>query len=189
PWPVAEEPEPQPSPGPPHAATGSVAVAGIEKAKERYERQLIAQGLAQCDGCILGTSRLLEISPNTLRKKIKKYGLAADDDASNARGKEKKALAVSRLRAYSSWAELEKLPAMQQIERIENVPSLQTLEMFDLVVAAASNRALEDPFRGEETALVAQALACILPSSACSERLRHDLLGEVLRVIGNCRRL
>jgi len=156
---------------------------------DRYERRLIAQGLAQCDGCKLGTSRLLDIAPNTLRKKIKRYGLAAGDDASNARGEERQTLAVSRLRAYSSWAELKKLPAAQQIERIKDVPSHQTREMFDLVVAAASNVALEDPFRGEETALVAQALACILPSSACSERLRHDLLGEVLRVIGNCRRL
>src|SRR6185436_13764044 len=70
-----------------------------------------------------------------------------------------------------------------------DIPALQTREMFDLVLAAATTSALEDPCRGEEIALVAKALAVALPRSHCSDRLRRDLLGEVLRVIGNCRRL
>ena len=84
---------------------------------------------------------------------------------------------------------VEGLPAAQQIERLAATPSWQTREMFDVVVAAAAAGALEDPWRGEETALVAQALAGLLPRSSCPEPLRHDLLGEVLKVIGNCRRL
>ncbi len=187
-WPVAEEPQPAAQ-----AETGFVAVASLDSAKDGFERELIAKGLAQCGGCILETARLLDIARNTLRTKMRKYGLAGDDRSPGGPlapvEAEKRARALDRLRAYSLWEELKRLPAPEQIERIETSPTLQTRELFEAVMAAASAAALDDPFRGEETALVAFSLANAIPSSRCPERSRHDLLSEALQVIGNCRRL
>ena len=42
---------------------------------ERYDRQLISAALTQSKGKIRETSRLLGIARNTLRSKMKKYGL------------------------------------------------------------------------------------------------------------------
>jgi tetratricopeptide (TPR) repeat protein len=46
-------------------------------ALERLDRDLVAAALAQSQGSIRGTTRLLRISRTTLRAKMKKYGLAA----------------------------------------------------------------------------------------------------------------
>jgi Nif-specific regulatory protein len=51
-----------------------------EEALDRYDRQLIAAGLAQSGGKIRETARLLGIARNTLRAKMKKYGLLASGD-------------------------------------------------------------------------------------------------------------
>jgi DNA-binding protein Fis len=42
---------------------------------ERYDRQLIAEGLARCQGHIGETCQLLGISRNTLRERMSRYGL------------------------------------------------------------------------------------------------------------------
>jgi two-component system, NtrC family, response regulator AtoC len=57
-----------------------LAGGGYEAALERYDRQLILAGLAQCRGKIRETARLLGIARNTLRAKMKKYGLQASGD-------------------------------------------------------------------------------------------------------------
>jgi Nif-specific regulatory protein len=54
---------------------------GYEEALERYDRQLISAGLAQSGGKIRETARLLGIARNTLRAKMKKYGLTGTDSA------------------------------------------------------------------------------------------------------------
>ena len=64
--PVAPEP-PEPPP--------SLADGGYEAARERYDRQLVAAALDECGGSIRETARLLGISRNTLRNKMKRYGL------------------------------------------------------------------------------------------------------------------
>ena len=194
PAPAAAE-ETAPRPALPTAPDGPRVVRGFDAAIEHYDRQLIARALALCEGSILGTTRFLDISRNTLKAKIKLFGLesavrrSSDELEGHPALSESEKQEVERLRAWSSWAELRKLPAAQQIERLRKVQALQTREMFDAVLAAAAAAALEDPARGEETALVARALSGILPKSWCSEASRHDLLGEALRVIGNCRRL
>ena len=55
--------------------TVSLAPGGYEEALDRYDRQLISAALAQSKGKIRETARLLGIARNTLRSKMKKYGL------------------------------------------------------------------------------------------------------------------
>jgi DNA-binding NtrC family response regulator len=57
-----------------------LAEGGYEEALERYDRQLIAAGLAQTHGRIRETARLLDIARNTLRAKMKRYGLTGSGD-------------------------------------------------------------------------------------------------------------
>ncbi|HKH44131.1 MAG TPA: sigma 54-interacting transcriptional regulator [Thermoanaerobaculia bacterium] len=61
-----------------------LAGGGYEEALERYDRQLITAGLAQCGGKIRETARLLGIARNTLRAKMKKYGLSGTDSGEAA---------------------------------------------------------------------------------------------------------
>jgi Nif-specific regulatory protein len=61
-----------------------LADGGYEEAVERYDRQLIQAGLAQCGGKIRETARLLGIARNTLRAKMKKYGLTGTDSGEAA---------------------------------------------------------------------------------------------------------
>jgi Nif-specific regulatory protein len=53
----------------------SLGPGGYEETLERYDRQLISAALAQCKGKIRETARVLGIARNTLRAKMKKYGL------------------------------------------------------------------------------------------------------------------
>jgi DNA-binding NtrC family response regulator len=53
----------------------SLEPGGYEETLERYDRQLISAALAQCKGRIRETARVLGIARNTLRAKMKKYGL------------------------------------------------------------------------------------------------------------------
>jgi DNA-binding NtrC family response regulator len=70
----AAAPRPPEDPGPSPAL---LLGGGYEAALDRYDRQLILAGLAQCNGKIRETARLLGIARNTLRAKMKKYGLQA----------------------------------------------------------------------------------------------------------------
>jgi Nif-specific regulatory protein len=64
--------------------TIQLADGGYENALDRYDRQLIVAGLAQCGGKIRETARLLGIARNTLRAKMKKYGLSGTDSGEAA---------------------------------------------------------------------------------------------------------
>jgi tetratricopeptide (TPR) repeat protein len=97
--------------------------------------------------------------------------------------------ARSRLLARAAWAELKSLCPEEQVERIQAEPALQTLEMFEVVVEEAASLAPHDPFLGEETALVAHALAGCLPQGRFSQAFRNDRLSEAMEVVANCRRL
>lgn len=174
----------------PAPAAASLALGGYEEALERYDRDLIAAGLARCGGRVRETSRLLGISRNTLRGKIRKYGLpAGDSEPFPAVPDEKDDPALSRLRARAWWAELKTLPHGQQSERIKTVSSLQTREMFDMMIEEAAAAALNDPHLGEATALLAHTLAGLLPRGRCPEPARNDLQGGALVIVANCRRL
>ncbi|HET9225646.1 MAG TPA: sigma 54-interacting transcriptional regulator, partial [Thermoanaerobaculia bacterium] len=70
----------QPPDAPGFSATVRLADGGYEDALERYDRQLIAAGLAQTSGRIRETARLLGIARNTLRAKMKRYGLSGEGD-------------------------------------------------------------------------------------------------------------
>jgi DNA-binding NtrC family response regulator len=48
---------------------------GYEAALDSYDRQLVAAALARSGGRIRETARLLGIARNTLRAKMKKYGM------------------------------------------------------------------------------------------------------------------
>ena len=60
---------------PPDAAT-SLTEHGYKEALERYDRQLIAAGLAQCKGEIAEASELLGLPRERLRAKLERYFLA-----------------------------------------------------------------------------------------------------------------
>jgi DNA-binding protein Fis len=61
---------PEPPPVPSHLTAGD-----YEKALEHYERHLITAALARCQGHLSETCRLLGISRNTLKSRMKQYGL------------------------------------------------------------------------------------------------------------------
>ena len=69
-----------PADAPGLSPTVRLADGGYEEALERYDRQLIAAGLAQTQGRIRETARLLDIARNTLRAKMKRYGLTGSGD-------------------------------------------------------------------------------------------------------------
>jgi Nif-specific regulatory protein len=70
----------QPPDAPGLSATVRLSEGGYEEALERYDRQLIGAGLAQTNGRIRETARLLGIARNTLRAKMKRYGLSGVGD-------------------------------------------------------------------------------------------------------------
>ena len=71
-----------PADAPGLSPTVRLSDGGYEEALERYDRQLIGAGLAQTNGRIRETARLLGIARNTLRAKMKRYGLTGlgEDD-------------------------------------------------------------------------------------------------------------
>jgi hypothetical protein len=73
--PVSHPPERGETPLAPLGVPEQLADGGYEEALERYDRQLIAAALDQCGGRFRAASRLLGISRNTLRAKMKRYGL------------------------------------------------------------------------------------------------------------------
>ncbi|HEX5716440.1 MAG TPA: sigma 54-interacting transcriptional regulator [Thermoanaerobaculia bacterium] len=70
----------QPPDAPGLSATVRLSEGGYEEALERYDRQLIAAGLAQTNGRIRETARLLGIARNTLRAKMKRYGMGGEGE-------------------------------------------------------------------------------------------------------------
>lgn len=184
------------------SATGATAATtgpagGYDEAWERYDRALLVAGLDRCGGRVRETARLLKISRNTLRDKMKKYGIevgelsAAPDAGPGPTHQDEEVQALDRvLRARALWRELKSLPSGQRLERLQTVSSLQTREMFEAMLDEASATAPNDPLRGEETARLAQTLAGLLQlRSRFPEAERNDLQGESLLVIGDCRRL
>lgn len=118
--------------------------------------------------------------------------LAPSDDARNAvlvLLEQEQRQALCRLLARGRWTELRRLPVRQQRDRIEADPALRTVEMFSTLAAEAASTSREDPLLGEETALLAHALAGALPADHYPEPFRNDLQGEALALVANCRRL
>ncbi|MCL4840000.1 MAG: sigma 54-interacting transcriptional regulator, partial [Thermoanaerobaculia bacterium] len=64
-----------PRPVAPAPAAGTLAEGGYERALEELDRQLLARALEECGGKIREAARLLGIARNTLKAKMKKYGL------------------------------------------------------------------------------------------------------------------
>jgi DNA-binding protein Fis len=76
--PAATQPVGEPGPAlvpEPPAPPSRLAPGDYEEALARYDRELIAAGLAQCQGRIGETCRLLGISRTALVAKMKRYGL------------------------------------------------------------------------------------------------------------------
>lgn len=180
---------------PPSETPGPVGT--YDEARERYDRALIMAGLERCGGRVRETARLLKISRNTLRDRIKKYGIeveelsAAPDAGPGPAHQDEEVQALDRvLRARAWWGELRSLPPGQRLERLQTISALQTREMFEAMIDEASATAPNDPLRGEETARLAQTLAGLLPlRSRFPEAERNDLQSAALLVIADCRRL
>ena len=102
---------------------------------------------------------------------------------------EEERAAVGLLQARARWGELRSLSSEEQIDRIQSVAALRTEALFEVVLADARAVAPDDPYAGEETALVAHALARSLPSSRHPEKSRSDLQAEAMTAVANCRRL
>lgn len=181
----------------PEPSATSGPAGGFDEAWERYDRALIVAGLERSGGRVRETARLLKISRNTLRDKMKKYGIEvaelspAPDASPGPTHQDEEVQALDRvLRARALWRELKSLPPGQRLERLHTVSSLQTREMFEAMLDEATATAPNDPLRGEETAHLAQTLAGLLPlRSRFPEAERHDLQSASLLVIADCRRL
>jgi len=59
----------------PAAIPGDLADGAYQKALDRYDRRLLEAALERCDGKLRETSRVLGISRNTLKAKMKRYGM------------------------------------------------------------------------------------------------------------------
>jgi tetratricopeptide (TPR) repeat protein len=181
----------------PEPAETAGPAGGYDEARERYDRALIAAGLERCGGRLRETARLLEISRNTLRDKMKKYGIVveelsvAPDAGPGPAPRDGEVQALDRvLRARAWWGELKELPPSRRLIRLQTISALQTREMFEAMLDEAAATAPNDPLRGEETAHLAQTLAGLLPlSSRFPEAERSDLQSAALLVIAECRRL
>jgi tetratricopeptide (TPR) repeat protein len=179
----------------PSATSGPAG--GFDELWERYDRALIVAGLERSGGRVRETARLLKISRNTLRDKMKKYGIEvgelspAPDASPGPAHQDEEVQALDRvLRARALWRELKSLPPGQRLERLQTISSLQTREMFEAMLDEATATAPNDPLRGEETAHLAQTLAGLLPlRSRFPEAERNDLQSAALLVIAECRRL
>jgi tetratricopeptide (TPR) repeat protein len=188
-----EEPDTQETaPAPPNPVT-DLSRGGYEEALEQFDRELIVAGLAHCAGRIRETARMLGISRNTLRAKIRKHGVTAgeappepaepgplyDDGVLQA---------LKGILARVWWRDLEPLPRGERLQRLMTVSAMQTVEMVEAMLEAASAAVSDDPHRGEETALLAHTLPGLLPRHRCPERLRNDLRSTALGVAADCRR-
>jgi DNA-binding protein Fis len=183
--------------GPGFVAEGASAVdladSGYHGAFERFERELIAAGLTRCGGRLREAARSLGISRNTLRAKVRKFGLAVGESevipVSRGSQEEAEAQTVRRLRARAWWAELKALPHHQRRERIESIAATQTPDMAEMILEAAGAVALSDPRQAEEEALLASALAGRIPRNRWPESVRNDLEGAAYLIVANSRRL
>jgi DNA-binding NtrC family response regulator len=62
-------------PPPPLPATEASAPASFSEAREEYDRRLVTAALEKAGGNISEASRLLGISRNTLKERMRRYGL------------------------------------------------------------------------------------------------------------------
>ncbi|MBI1920201.1 MAG: sigma-54-dependent Fis family transcriptional regulator [Geobacter sp.] len=72
----AEISQPLPPPGQSGELPGNIGTIGLERAIEKYERDIIATALAKNDGNVLKTAQVLKIPRGTLRYKMAKYDLS-----------------------------------------------------------------------------------------------------------------
>jgi DNA-binding protein Fis len=180
----------------PEAAT---TTGGYHEEMERLDRELVTRGLAQSGGSIREATRLFGIARDTLRAKVRRYGLetagsydltllSGNDQGNPVLPQEELRGVLAGMRARAWWEELTALPAEQQSRRLESAPTLQTPEMLDTVLASSNSAAWEDPALGEQRAQVAHTLAGLLPAACCSRRQRADLQGRAMLIVMNCRR-
>ncbi len=176
------------------ADTACLFQGGYEEAWESFDRALIKVGLELCGGRVRKTAGLLEISRNTVRDKMRKYSLEAEEigsapgDSPLSRHDEEIEALDRVLRARAWWGELKSLPYGQRLTRLQTISSLQTREMFATMLDEASTVALNEPLRGEETALLAHTLAGLLPLRGRSaEATRNDLQAAALLAAADCR--
>ncbi|HEX3531163.1 MAG TPA: helix-turn-helix domain-containing protein [Thermoanaerobaculia bacterium] len=177
----------------PSEPVADLSGGGYEEALERYDHDLIAAGLARCGGRVRETARLLEISRNTLRAKMKHYNLTPGEPMptpENPHDLSPECLRlVDELLADAEWSGLKRLSKAQRLEQIRTDSSLRTRELFDVMIEDAARTAPGDPRKGEETALLAYALAGLLPRSPHPGETLRDLWSRALVAVADCRRL
>jgi DNA-binding protein Fis len=161
------------------------------EALERYDRELVAAALAHCGGRLRETARLLRVSRNTLRAKLKKHDLATNGPGASPSHRQEADLAagLKRLRTRAWWAELKSLPPGQRRQRLETVAALQTRELLAIMLEEASLVVLIDPRQSEEFARLSCTVAGLLPESSWTAAERNDFEGEALVIAANSRRL
>lgn len=141
--------------------------------------------LAACRPC-------LELAARVVEELKKNNALVRPKDARAAvltLLEEEERAARDLLKARVWWTDLKAMSREEQIEKIQSVAALRTRTLFEVILAEARTAAPGDPFLGEETALVAHALAVALPGPRCPEDLKSDLQAEAMVAIANCRRI
>jgi tetratricopeptide (TPR) repeat protein len=96
---------------------------------------------------------------------------------------------VEDLKAGSWWAEIRDLGPREQEQKIRSTAALQHLAVFEAILDDARTTGRSDPFLGESLIRAAWIVADLLPESRYPRSLKHDLRGQALTAIANCRRL
>lgn len=147
-----------------------------------------ASAMAHATGC----RRCRELAAATVAELKRAGTLVRSADARGAlltllEGVEQQTL--GRMQARARWAELKGLSRGEQLKRLRSTASLQAPEMVDAILEDAAACAQSDPYLGKETALVAHALAGLLPSHCWPPEDKNDLQGKAMLVVANCCRL
>jgi tetratricopeptide (TPR) repeat protein len=96
---------------------------------------------------------------------------------------------IEILKAWIWCAGIKDLSPQGQIKKIRSTAALQSLPVFETILAEARAAGLSDPFLGESMVRVALMVADLLPESRYPRTLKHDLRGQAMTVVANCRRL
>jgi tetratricopeptide (TPR) repeat protein len=96
---------------------------------------------------------------------------------------------VENLKARGWWAEIRDLDPREQERKLRATAALQSLAVFDTILEDAKSTGRADPFLGECLVGAAWTVVNLLPEPRYPRSLKHDLRGQALTVVANCRRL
>lgn len=149
------------------------------------EADALLPHLGVCNRC---RSRAIEVVAE-LRRDRALIRVDAERHAYVSLIEEEESEAIELLRARGWWSDLRELEPSEQMERVRSRRTLQTLAIFEAMLEEVKGLLAHDPYRAEQQALAAEAVAQVLPSTRFSLQFKNDRQAEALVVVANCRRL